>query len=67
MSMKNSKDTIGNRFRKLPVNSEVSEPTAPKRAREKYLQHVNTDCEQSSKFVNAQADGTHICQWALNG
>jgi hypothetical protein len=29
MSMKNSNDTIGNRFRDLPVCSAVPQPTAP--------------------------------------
>jgi hypothetical protein len=51
--MINSKDIIGNRFHDLPVNSEVSELTAPPPAGEKYLQHVNTECEQSAEFINA--------------
>jgi hypothetical protein len=62
----NSKDTIGNRFRDLPVNSDVSEPNAPLRAREKYLQHVSAECEQSGEFVNAEADGVHTFLCALN-
>ena len=53
ISLMNSKDIIGNRFHDLPVNSEMSELSAPPPPREKYLQHVNAECEQSAEFINA--------------
>ena len=65
--MTNSKDTIGNRFRDLPVNSKVSEPSAPPRAGEKHLQHVNAECEQSAEFVNSETESTPSCHCAVNG
>jgi len=67
ISTTNSKDTIGNRFRDLPVNSKVFELSATPRAREKHLQHVNTECEQSAEFVNTETEFTLSCHCALNG
>jgi hypothetical protein len=41
MSMKNSKDTIGNQTRDLPTCSAVPQPTAPPRAPNQIEQVIN--------------------------